>query len=274
MRADRPRNTIMPNYKLILQYDGSRYRGWQRLSDTDMTIQGKTEAVLSRVFAEAIEIHGSGRTDAGVHALAQAVSFQSLRDLPPTELLAALRRYLPEDIGAVSVEYAPPRFHARLSAVEKRYRYRVWTTDAPCVFQRRFVYVLPGKYSIPAMEAAARYLEGTHDFRAFSAVKTKKSTVRTLSHIEITRDGDELRFDFSADGFLHHMVRILTGTLLEFGRGDRSPAEAAALLEAGDRAAAGFTVPAKGLCLMEVRYNDQMEHRQSADQTRKKGKRS
>ncbi len=248
----------MPNYKLILQYDGSRYRGWQRLSDTDMTIQGKTEAVLSRIFAAPVEVHGSGRTDAGVHALAQTASFRTVRDLPPAEVLAALRQYLPEDVGAVSVEYAPPRFHARLSATEKSYRYRVWTTDAPCVFVRRFVYLLPGRYSIPAMEAAARLLEGTHDFRAFSAVKTKKSTVRTLSRIAITQDGDELRFDCTADGFLHHMVRILVGTLLEVGRGERTPEEAAALLDAGERAAAGFTVPAKGLCLMEVRYKDNL----------------
>ena len=106
------------------------------------------------------------------------------------------------------------------------------------------------------MEEAARLLEGTHDFRAFSAVKTKKSTVRTLFRIGITREENELRLDFSADGFLHHMVRILTGTLLEVGRGERSPAQAAALLDAGDRAAAGFTVPAKGLCLMRVRYDD------------------
>ncbi len=249
------RATTMPNYKLILQYDGSRYRGWQRLSDNELTIQGKTEAVLSRIFAEPVEVHGSGRTDAGVHALAQTASFQTVRDLPPEEVLAVLRQYLPEDVGAVSVAYAPTRFHARLSAVEKTYRYRVWTTDAPCVFERRFVYVLPGQYSVPAMEAAARLLEGTHDFRAFSAVKTKKSTVRTLSRIEITQAGDELRFDFTANGFLHHMVRILTGTLLEVGRGERSPAEAAALLDAGDRAAAGFTVPAKGLCLIKVRYD-------------------
>lgn len=246
----------MPNYKLILQYDGSRYRGWQRLSDTDMTIQGKTEAVLSRVFGAPVEVQGSGRTDAGVHALAQTVSFRTVRDLSPTTLLAALRQYLPEDIGAVSVAYAAPRFHARLSAVEKTYCYRVWTTDAPCVFERRFVYILPGSYSLPDMEAAARLLEGTHDFRAFSAVKISKSTVRTVSRIAITKEGDELRFTFTANGFLHHMVRILTGTLLEVGRGERSPAQAAALLDAGDRAAAGFTVPAKGLCLMRVRYDD------------------
>ncbi len=244
----------MPNYKLLLQYDDSRYWGWQRLADTDMTVQGKVEAVLTRTFGEALEVQGSGRTDAGVHALGQCASFRTVRDLPPAEVLAALRAYLPEDIGAVSVEYAPPRFHARLSALEKSYCYRVWVTEAPCVFERRFVYVLPGDYDLDAMETAARLLEGTHDFRAFSAVKTKKSTVRSLSRIGIERTGDELRFRFSADGFLHHMVRVLTGTLLEVGRGDRTPGSVAELLSGAVRAEAGFTVPAKGLCLMEVRY--------------------
>ena len=244
----------MPNYKSILQYDGSRYRGWQRLSDSDMTVQGKLEAVLTKTFGEPVEVQGSGRTDAGVHALGQCASFRTVRDLPPAEVLAALRAYLPEDVGAVSVEYAPPRFHARLSAVEKTYHYRVWTTEAPCVFERRFVYVLPGDYDLKAMEAAARLLEGTHDFRACSAVKTNKSTVRTVRRIAIPRTGDELCFDFSADGFLHHMVRILTGTLLEVGRGNRTPESVTELLAGGPRSAAGFTVPAKGLCLMEVRY--------------------
>ena len=244
----------MPNYKLILQYDGSRYRGWQRLADSEMTVQGKLEAVLSRTFGEAVEVHGSGRTDAGVHALGQCASFRTVRDLDTEEVLATLRAFLPEDIGAVSLEYAPPRFHARLSAVEKTYRYRVWITETPCVFERRFVYVLPGNYDLRSMEAAARILEGTHDFQSFSAAKTKKSTVRTLSRIDIERVGDELRFTFTGDGFLYHMVRILTGTLLEVGRGDRSPGSVAALLSGGPRTAAGFTVPAKGLCLMEVRY--------------------
>ena len=249
----RPTET-MPNYKLILSYDGSRYRGWQRLGDSELTVQGKLEAVLARTFGEAVEVQGSGRTDAGVHALGQCASFHTVRELPPAEVLTALRTWLPEDIGAISVELAPPRFHARLSAAEKTYRYRVWVTERPCVFERRYVYVLPGDYDPEAMERAARLLEGTHDFRAFSAVKTKKSTVRTLSRIEITRTEDELRFDFTADGFLHHMVRILTGTLLEIGRGDRPPEAASALLEGKLRAEAGFTVPAKGLCLMEVRY--------------------
>lgn len=244
----------MPNYKLLLEYDGSRYHGWQRLQTQDLTIQGKLEALLSRIFDETVELQGSGRTDAGVHAKGQVASFHTLRDLPPDEVLQQLRAYLPEDIGARSLEYAPPRFHARLSALEKTYCYRVWTSSEPCVFQRRFVYSLPGHYSLPAMEAAARLLEGTHDFRAFSAVKTKKSTLRTLRRVEITRQGSELIFSFTGDGFLHHMVRILTGTLLEIGRGELPLEQVTALLKGGKRAEAGFTVPAKGLCLMEVRY--------------------
>ena len=244
----------MPNYRLQLEYDGSRYHGWQRLQNTELTIQGKLETLLSRLFGEPVEVSGSGRTDAGVHAEGQVVSFRTEKDLPPETVLEQLRRYLPEDIGAVSAAYADPRFHARLSAKEKTYRYRIWNSGEPCVFERRFVYVFPDALDLSAMERAAVLLLGTHDFRAFSAVKTKKSTVRTLTRLDLDRVGPELRVTVSGDGFLHHMVRILVGTLLEVGRGERPPDSVTELLSAGERAAAGFTVPAKGLCLMEVRY--------------------
>ena len=244
----------MPNYCLKLAYDGSRYRGWQRLLDADMTIQGKLEAVLSRILEEPVEVQGSGRTDAGVHALGQVASFRTVRDLPPPELLSALRRYLPEDIGALALDYAPPRFHARLSAIEKTYRYRVWNSEEPCVFDRRWVYVFPEALDEERMRQAAARLLGTHDFLAFSADRTKKSTVRTLRRLDVEREGPELRFTLTPDDFLHHMVRILVGTLLEIGRGDRPPEEVDAVFAGGARAAAGFTVPAKGLCLMEVIY--------------------
>ena len=244
----------MPNYKLILAYDGSRYRGWQRLPDDGATIQGKLETVLTRIFEMPVEVAGSGRTDAGVHALGQVASFHSARDLPPAAVLCALRRYLPEDIGARALEYAPPRFHARLSAVGKTYRYRVWNSDAPCVFDRRWVYVFPEQLDETQMRAAAALLLGTHDFRGFSAARTKKSTVRTLRALEIERVGEELRFTLSGDGFLYRMVRILVGTLLEIGRGERTPACIPEIFAGRTRAEAGFTVPAKGLCLMEVQY--------------------
>ena len=244
----------MPNYRLRLEYDGSRYQGWQRLQSTDMTVQGKLETLLTRLFGEPVEANGSGRTDAGVHAKGQIVSFRTERDIPPAEVLERLRQYLPEDIGALSLAYAEPRFHARLNAKRKTYCYRVWNSAEPCVFERRYVYPFPDALDLSAMEKAAGLLLGTHDFRAFSAVKTKKSTVRTLTGLELRRIGPELRFTVTGDGFLHHMVRILVGTMLEIGRGDRSPECVADLLEGRLRAEAGFTVPAKGLCLMEVSY--------------------
>lgn len=245
----------MPNYQLLLEYDGSRYHGWQRLQNTDMTIQGKLEAVLSRIFDAPVEVNGSGRTDAGVHARGQCASFRTVRDLPPETVLAGLRQYLPEDIGAISLRYADPRFHARLSATEKTYCYRVWNSSEPCVFDRRYVYVFPDPLDLPAMEEAAGRLLGSHDFRGFSAARTRKSTVRRLRALSITRNGPELRFSLTGDGFLHHMVRILVGTLLEIGRGERGPECIDEIFSGKIRAAAGFTVPAKGLCLMEVIYS-------------------
>lgn len=244
----------MPNYRLTLEYDGSRYHGWQRLRSTDMTVQGKLESVLQRVFSESVEVHGSGRTDAGVHALGQVASFHTKQDRSPDEILQLLRQYLPEDIGAISLDYAPPRFHARLSALEKTYCYRVWNSTDPCVFDRRYVYIFPEPLDLARMQAAAEIFLGTHDFRACSADRTKKSTVRTLTRFSILREGAELRFFLSGDGFLHHMVRIIVGTLLEIGRGDREPDSVTKLLAGGPRSEAGFTVPPKGLCLMEVTY--------------------
>ncbi len=245
----------MPTYKMLLQYDGSRYRGWQRLGDSDMTVQGKLEAALSRLFGVAVEISGSGRTDAGVHARGQTASFTTVRDLPPEALLHDLRRCLPEDIGVLSIDYAPPRFHARYSALEKTYCYRVWNSEAPCVFERRWVYPFPAALDTEAMERAAALLVGTHDFTAFCGNRhLKKSAVRTLRRIEIAREGEELRLRFEGDGFLYHMVRILVGTLLEVGTGERDAAEMPEILASKDRARAGFTAPAKGLILWDAAY--------------------
>ena len=245
----------MRRFQLTLAYDGSRYLGWQRLANSDRTIQGKLETALSRLLNEPIEVCGSGRTDAGVHAMGQVASFDSRTTLSCEELLTQLRQVLPEDIGALSLREADPRFHARLSATGKTYRYRVWNSEAPCVFARKYVYVLPQPLELDAMQAAAGLLTGTHDFRSFCAKKNdKKSTVRTVEQIEIVRQGEELWFTYSGDGFLYQMVRIMTGTLLEVGMGKRRPESMVSLLSAENRALAGYTVPAKGLCLMEVRY--------------------
>ena len=244
----------MRNLRLDICYDGTRYRGWQRLPGRDDTIQGKLETTLSRILGEAIEISGSGRTDAGVHAKHQIANFHCGSAMPCEEILQELRRYLPEDIGIHSCKDASPRFHARLNAKEKTYLYRIWCSDAPCVFDRRYVAVMPEALDLNAMKAAAGHLCGEHDFSAFCGnAKMKKSTVRFIRSIEVLPLGNEMHLRFIGNGFLHNMVRILTGTLIEVGRGERSPDSIPALF-GGKRAEAGFLAPAKGLCLEEVMY--------------------
>ncbi len=244
----------MRNIRLDLCYDGSRYRGWQRLSTTDNTIQGKLETALSRILEEEIEISGSGRTDAGVHARGQVASFRCENPMPCEEILRQLRRYLPEDIGVLSCKAASDRFHARLNAREKAYRYRIWNSESPCVFDRRFVAVMPEKLDLGAMRQAAEYFLGEHDFSAFCTnAKMKKSTVRFIRSLEVERAGEEVVITVTGNGFLQNMVRILVGTLTEVGTGARKP-DSIPELFGEKRKKAGFLAPAQGLCLMEVFY--------------------
>lgn len=244
----------MRNLRLDICYDGTRFRGWQRLPGVDNTVQGKLEQTLSRILGEEIEISGSGRTDAGAHALHQIANFHCRSDMPCGEILSQLRRYLPEDIGIYSCEEAAQRFHARLNAATKTYCYRIWNSEEPCVFDRRFVCVDPRCMDIEKMRTAARYFIGEHDFSAFCANKSKKkSTVRTIFAIDISRVGQEIRFTFTGNGFLYHMVRILVGTLVEIGTGQRD-ADSAGQLFGADRSEAGALMSASGLCLMEVTY--------------------
>jgi len=244
----------MRNLRLDICYDGTRYRGWQRLPGREDTLQGKLETALSRILGESIEISSSGRTDAGVHARGQVANFHCESTMTAEEILENLRKYLPEDIGIYSCKDVSPRFHARLNAKEKTYRYRIWNSTVPCVFDRRYVTVLPEKLDISAMEEAAKHLLGEHDFSAFCGnAKMKKSTVRFIRSIKIHRRGEEIQIDFTGNGFLHNMVRILVGTLIEVGRGERS-ADSIPELFGGKRAEAGFLAPAQGLCLMEVFY--------------------
>ena len=244
----------MRNIRLDVCYDGTRYNGWQRQTSHDNTIQGKLETALSRILGEPIEISASGRTDTGVHARGQVVNFHCESTMDCTELLGQLRKYLPEDIGIYSCREVSPRFHARLNALEKTYQYRLWNFDAPCVFERRYVAEFPEALDLPAMQRAAALFLGTHDFSAFCAnKKMKKSTVRTIKSFTVERVGEELRFTVTGNGFLHNMVRILVGTLIEVGRGERE-AESIPELFGAKREQAGFLAPGKGLCLMEVRY--------------------
>lgn len=245
----------MANYKIILQYEGTKYQGWQRQDSTENTIQGKLERLLSKMCNEPVEIQGSGRTDAGVHAFGQVANFHCSREFSEAEILEYMNRYLPEDIGVIRAEQVPERFHSRLNAKGKTYCYRVMTGNIPHVFDRRYVYEHPEKLELDRMKKAAEYLIGTHDFKAFTSAKRgKKSTIRTIKTIDIERLGDEIRFVYKGDGFLYHMVRILTGTLLEVGEGKRDWQDIPAVLESKDREKAGFLAPAKGLALMEVIY--------------------
>ena len=244
----------MRTVRLDLCYDGSRYRGWQKLSGVENTIQSKLETALSRILSEEIEVSGSGRTDAGTHAKGQVASFHTENSMPCEEILAQLRRYLPEDIGIYSCKNVSPRFHARLNAKTKTYCYRLWNSDMPCVFDRKYVHTDARPLDVEKMQEAAAYFVGQHDFSAFCASKAKKkSTVRYIASFSVERVGEEIRFTVTGNGFLHHMVRILVSTLLEVGRGEREICSIPDLFGA-KREQAGPLIPACGLCLMEVTY--------------------
>ena len=246
------------NYKAVIQYEGTRYRGWQVQGNTDQTIQGKLETLLGRMAGEPVEVHGSGRTDGGVHAAGQVISFRCKVGMSPQEIRGYMNRYLPEDIAVLSVEEAAPRFHARLNAVRKTYVYTIWNSEIPNVFGRRFMTRIEEPLDVERMRKAAGYLCGEHDFLAFSSLnprRFKKSTVRRLDEIRIEQKEAVIRICFTGDGFLYHMVRILTGTLVEVGLGLRSPEEMDLLLKSGRRADAGRLMPPEGLTLLSVEYS-------------------
>ena len=256
-RQTRSAEAMKKNIQVILEYDGTRYDGWQKQGNTENTIQGKLETVLGRWAGEPVEVHGSGRTDAGVHARGQSANFHLDAELCPhaEEAVHYLNAYLPEDIRVRCAREVPERFHSRLSAVRKTYAYYVETSDKKDVFERKYLYGLGQKPNLAKMREAARFLEGEHDFKSFCANKRmKKSTVRCLEPVEIQEDGSKLIFIYTGNGFLYHMVRIMTGTLLEIGQGKRRPEEMAEILAARDRTAAGGMVPPEGLFLMKVYY--------------------
>lgn len=245
----------MRNFKVILQYEGTRYQGWQRQDTTDNTLQGKLEALLTKMCGHKVEVQGSGRTDAGVHALGQVANFHIDTAMRAEEIMDYMNMYLPEDIAVIAIEEVNERFHSRLNAKGKKYLYRVLNTNIPHIFDRRYVYVFPEDLDIDAMRKAAAYLKGTHDFKAFTSNRRmKKSSVRTITSIAINRCNDEIQFIYEGSGFLYHMVRILTGTLLEVGTGERDAEEIPDILKSGVRENAGALVPAKGLTLVKVRY--------------------
>lgn len=243
------------NYKVVLQYEGTRYDGWQKQGNTGNTIQGKIESVLERLAGEPVTVHGSGRTDAGVHAQGQTAHFFLPEILQPEAVKDYLNHYLPEDIGILSAEIAPERFHSRLNAIKKVYIYQIETGTKRDVFVRRMQYGLGRELELGAMQAAAMRLCGIHDFKSFCGnKKMKKSAVRNLMSVTIHQEGSVVVMGFAGNGFLQQMVRIMTGTLIEVGLGKRSPESMTQILAAKDRQAAGFTAPPEGLTLAGVLY--------------------
>ena len=245
----------MKNYKIILQYDGSRYKGWQTQKNTDMTIQGKLEAVLERMAGHPVEIHGSGRTDAGVHALAQTADFKLEEHFDKEEIFTYLNEYLPEDIRVLEIEEVPLRFHSRYHAVKKTYRYTIWNAPKADVFLRKWVEVIPEELELAKMREASKLLIGTHDFLAFCGNrKMKKSTVRNIMAITIGKKEEQVEITITGNGFLQNMVRIIVGTLVEVGLGKRSVESVGEALESRDREQAGYTIFPRGLALVGVDY--------------------
>ena len=243
------------NYKLTISYDGSRYYGWEHQPDKD-TIQGKLESVISKLTGTETEVIGAGRTDAGVHAKGMVANAVITTDMSEQLLKEQINRYLPDDISVTDLKIAGERFHARYKAVGKTYRYTCYYGENKPVFDRKYLYRLDLEPDLEKMIKAAEYLTGEHDYASFcSNPKMKKSTVRIVDKIDIKKKSGYITFTYHGTGFLQHMVRILTGTLLEVGYGKRTPESILELIDAKDRKLAGFTVPAQGLCLISVDYN-------------------
>ena len=253
----------MANFCLILEYDGTRYNGWQRQGNTPDTIQEKLENILEHLYGEPVEIHGSGRTDAGVHALHQVANYRVPRIISRyscQQIQDYFNDYLPQDIRVLAVEQMPERFHARLNATAKLYEYRIDCGKVSNIFQRKYLYRIEEPLNLQKMQEAAAHLTGTHDFRSFCANRhMKKSTVRTIYDITFEEKDGLLYIRYLGDGFLYNMVRILTGTLLEIGLGDLLPSQIPAILEGLDRSLAGPTAPPQGLFLKDVFYGESQE---------------
>lgn len=241
------------NYKMVIEYEGTHYKGWQRQISTENTIQGVIEKAIELAVGEKVEINGSGRTDAGTHALGQVASFRLENEYE--NLMDKINEKLPADIRIVSLNKASDRFHARLNAIGKTYCYKIDTGKKMNVFTRRTINHFEFELDFDKMVEASKILIGTHDFKSFCAnKKMKKSTIRTINSIEIEKFGTEIHFTYRGSGFLYNMVRILTGTLIEVGLGKIEVSQITEIIEAKDRAKAGMTMPARGLTLVSVEY--------------------
>lgn len=247
----------MRNIKLILAYDGTNYSGFQKQSGSGLhTVQERLEEALAALAHTAISVVGAGRTDAGVHARGQVVSFRTgTWTIPTGRIVPALNSVLPPDIAALAAREVPPEFHARYSARAKTYTYTIHNGPVRSPFHRLYAHHLPHPLDERRMTEAARFLVGEHDFSSFQAAgRTVQSAVRTVFACDVARDGDLVRLTVRGSGFLYKMVRAIAGTLIEVGCGRRRPEEVAEILAARDRSLAGPTAPPQGLCLESVEY--------------------
>lgn len=241
---------------LLVAYEGAQYAGFQRQRPGLDTVQGRLEEAVSCLVGRPVALAPSGRTDAGVHAVGQVVSFPGPLSVPLERLPHALQRHLPEDIAVLGAARAPAGFHARFSARSKVYQYTIWRGPLQSPFLRRYAWHRPGPLDGQAAARAADLLTGCRDFAAFQASgRPARDTVRTVSRCEWREDGPFLRVVVEADGFLYKMVRTIVGTLVEVARGRWAPQEVADILASRDRRRAGPAAPPQGLCLLAVRYD-------------------
>lgn len=245
----------MRNLKMIIQYDGTRYKGWQRQKDNDLTIQGKLENVLSKMTGETIQVIGCGRTDSGVHAENYVANFHTNCEYSITTIMGYLYDFLPEDIVVKSIKDTGERFHARYNVKSKTYIYRIYNSKVRNVFNRKYVYHTDEKLDLENMRKGAEYLIGTNDFQSFTSLKPNtKSTVRTINYIDIKENDGLIEIEVNGNGFLLNMVRIITGTLLEVAKGKLKPEDVKRILDEKRRAEAGPIAQPKGLILKDVTF--------------------
>ncbi len=251
----------MRNIKITISFDGTNYSGWQRQINA-VTIQGEVETALSKICNTAITLHGAGRTDAGVHALAMVANFETSSTIEENFFQKALNSILPFAIRIIALEEVPITFHSRFSAISKTYSYNIETASIQLPTNRLYCVHIPQKLSIPHIDQCLKLLIGTHDFASFEAsgsrdksITTGRGSVRTLQKAIVRKNGNTVfQFEFSGDGFLRHMVRNIMGTLLDVGKGRTTVEEFKTILAAKDRASAGATAPAHGLFLKHILY--------------------
>ena len=243
----------MNNIKLVIEYDGTNYAGWQQ-QKKEKTVQETLKIAIEKVVNEKITLHGAGRTDAGTHALGQVANFKTKSTIPTRKLVQAINFYLPKDIVVKSIKKVSEKFHSQYSTKSKIYRYTILNNNIGSAINRNFCYHYNGDLNIEKMQKASKTLIGRHDFSVFKSKSDNKNNIRTIKRLEIKKKGKYLLFTIEADGFLYKMVRSIVGTLLGVGREKMTIKEFKRVLKSRSRPLAGATVPARGLCLLRVKY--------------------